>query len=82
MGLGKLDSWVLFLALLLAILVSLVCRRKGLTISWNRLFLKFRKRAKNRRNGDTSSISGFLKAFEGITWCILVYGCKEEARND
>ena len=82
MGLGKLDSWFLFLALLLAILVSLACHRKGLTISWNRLFLKFRKRAKNWRNRDTPSISGFLKAFEGITRCILVYGCKEEASND
>ena len=82
MGLGKPDSWVLFLALLPAILVSLVCHRKGLTISWNRLFLNFKKRAKNRRNIDTPSISGFLKAFEGVTQCIFVYGWKEEARND
>ena len=60
MGLGRLDSWeqwVLFLALMLAILVDLVCLGKGLTISWSLLFLKFEEQA---RNQDTDTGRAFL----------------------
>lgn len=83
MGLGKLDSreqWVLFLALLFGILVDLVCHRKGSTISWSLLFLKFKERARKQRCRDTHSISGFLSLLRNnsMHFCLRLGGGSQE----